>query len=233
MFGKPKKKPEAKVETFGRWMIDKQFDFCYGHRVWSQQLNADYCATGDACTKCRHLHGHQGEIHVFLEAPELERGMVTDFKHLGWFKNFIDDHLDHKFIIDLNDPWFVQILNAKPNFHRHELGDFLISLSAQQPLNTKEGREIKTRGVYVPGTEHLAGWDLEVADMSGPEQEFYEGFFLVNFLPTSENLTKWMFECVDAKMSLINVKVTKVTLNETPKSRAEYTATKMLTIAAE
>lgn len=215
MFGKKKKESSPTK----RWMIDKQFDFCYGHRVWSQLLNADYCDTGDACAKCRHLHGHQGEIHVFVEAPELERGMVTDFKHLGWFKNFIDNHLDHKFILDLNDPWFVQIVNAKPVFNESGL---LTALSAVQPLNTKNGRELKVRGVYVPGTEMLAGYEIEVGDLQGPEQEFYEGFFLVNYLPTSENLTKWMYECVEAKMSLINVKVTKVTLNETPKSRAEY-----------
>lgn len=203
-----------------RWMIDKQFDFCYGHRVWSQKLEEEFCELGDYCTKCRHLHGHQGEIHVFLEGPELERGMVTDFKHLGWFKNFIDDQLDHKFIIDLDDPWFVQILNAKPNFEK----GMLKNLTAVQALNTKEGRELKAIPVYVPNTEHLAGYSLDVSELSGPEQEFYEGFFLVNFLPTSENLTKWMFDAVVAKMSRLNVTVTKVTLNETPKSRAEYSA---------
>lgn len=212
-------KRSKKVEPTKRWMIDKQFDFCYGHRVWSQQLNADYCATGDACTKCRHLHGHQGEIHVFLEAPELERGMVTDFKHLGWFKNFIDDHLDHKFIIDLSDPWFANILNAVPVYN---VTGEVTALTTVLPMNTKEDQDIKTIPVVVPGTDYQAGYALDVSDMKGPEQEFYEGFFLVNFLPTSENLTKWMYECVEAKMSLINVHVTKVTLNETPKSRAEY-----------
>lgn len=211
--------PSPTEVTGPKWVIDKQFDFCYGHRVWSQLLNADYCESGDACAKCRHLHGHQGEIHVFLEGNELERGMVTDFKHLGWFKNFIDDNLDHKFILDMNDPWFVQILNAQPIYSQEKE---LIKLSATQPLNTKEGREIKTIPVYVPGTEVLVGYSLDVSDMSGPEEEFYEGFFLVNFIPTSENLTKWLFECVQAKMALINVRTTRVTLNETPKSRADY-----------
>lgn len=221
MFESLKKKENPPVPQ-KKWVIDKQFDFCYGHRVWSQQLNADYCATGDACTKCRHLHGHQGEVHVFLEAEELERGMVTDFKHLGWFKDFIDDNLDHKFILDMSDPWFVQILNAKPEYHASPAGYLLTHLRATHSLNTMEGRDIPINRVYVPGTNHLVGYSLDVSQMSGPEQEFYEGFFLVNFLPTSENLTKWMFESVQAKMSLINVHVTRVTLNETPKSRADY-----------
>lgn len=209
------------------WIIDKQFDFCYGHRVWSQQLIGEYCESGDNNCKCRMLHGHQGEVHVFLEADDLERGMVTDFKHLGWFKNFLDDHLDHKFILDINDPLFVRILNASPIYHNapsleNEPAHSLSSLRATQELNTVNTRDIYTRTVQVPGTNMFAGYQLNVSDMSGPEQEFYEGFFLVNFLPTSENLTKWMFEMVKAKMDLINVRTKRVTLNETPKSRADY-----------
>jgi len=45
---------------------------------------------------------------------------------------------------------------------------------------------------------------------------------LVNFVPTSENLAKWLFEAVEAKMSLIDVHVSKISWNETPKSRAVY-----------
>ena len=90
------------------WKISKEFDFCYGHRVWSQTLNPEFSL--DSCLKCRHLHGHQGKILVYLEADELHNGMVTDFKHLNWFKQFIDDVLDHKFILDVNDPLFSTLL---------------------------------------------------------------------------------------------------------------------------
>ena len=78
----------------GKWVIDKQFSFCYSHRVWSQELKEDFCATGDNQCKCRHWHGHEGLVHVFLEGDTLERGMVTDFKHLGWLKNFLDDQVN-------------------------------------------------------------------------------------------------------------------------------------------
>jgi 6-pyruvoyltetrahydropterin/6-carboxytetrahydropterin synthase len=67
-----------------KWSIDKQFDFCYGHRVWSQELNAEFSL--DSCLACRHLHGHQGKIKIYLESDSLENGMVTDFKNLNWFK---------------------------------------------------------------------------------------------------------------------------------------------------
>jgi len=218
-------KKEAKTEVaapINTWKIDKQFSFCYGHRVWSQKLHGEYCESGDTSCKCRHLHGHEGLVHLFLEANELERGMVTDFKHLGWLKNFLDDNLDHKFIIDLNDPWFVNIVGASPCFHASPAGDIFVGLEPTRPLNTTEDTLIGVNEVLVPGTNHRVGWNLDVSNMSGPEQEVLEGFFLVNFVPTSENFSKWLFDAVDAKMSQIGVKTAQVDWFETPKSRSSF-----------
>ncbi len=215
MFGKEK---EESVPT---WTIDKQFSFCYGHRVWSQELINDFCESGDACAKCRHLHGHEGLVHVFLEGTDLERGMVTDFKHLGWLKNFIDDNADHKFIIDMNDPWFPSICNLHSEEHIGD--DFELTFKPTMQLNTSNAEVLMAHPVFVPGTTHLAGWTLDVTDLQGPEKEFYEGFFFVSFIPTSENLSRWIYECVDAKMSTIGVKVSRIDWFETPKSRSSYT----------
>jgi len=201
------------------WTIDKTIDgISYGHRVWSQQLNKEYSL--DETCACKHLHGHNASIKVFFTAEkQLTRGMVTDFKHTNWIKKFLDDYIDHKFILDVNDPWFVNIINAKPMFSG--LG-ILKVLSATQPLNTREGRDIITEPINVSGLLIPAGYRLNVEQMKGPEREFYEGFFLVNFVPTSENLCKWLFDIVDARMSQIGVVTSKITWNETPKSRAEY-----------
>jgi 6-pyruvoyltetrahydropterin/6-carboxytetrahydropterin synthase len=213
----------------GKWTIDKQFSFCYGHRVWSQQLIGDYCESGDACCKCRHLHGHEGLVHVFLEGDELERGMVTDFKHLGWLKNFLDDNLDHKFIIDRNDPLFEKIINGQLMTFKEVVEEGnnrivvdVLALEMADDPTPLPSRYLHLVPAYVPGTEHLGGYNLDVSELEGPEQEFYEGFFIVDFLPTSENLSKWVYDCVDAKMSLINVKTAKVDWFETPKSRSSY-----------
>jgi 6-pyruvoyltetrahydropterin/6-carboxytetrahydropterin synthase len=151
--------------------------------------------------------------------------MVTDFKHLGWLKNFLDNYIDHKFVIDLNDPWFVNIVNAEPIYEtsaEKPKGSQLRCLIPRQPLNTSDQEELLVERVYVPGTNLLVGYTIDVSKLSGPEQEFFEGFFLVNFLPTSENLSKWLFTCVDAKMKLIDVKTKRIDWFETPKSRSSY-----------
>lgn len=174
------------------WTIDKTFSFCYGHRVWSQTLRADLCENHDSSCKCRHLHGHEGLVKVHLTANELNGGMVTDFKHLGWLKDFIDAYLDHKFIIDSNDPLFEELVGA---------ADLLSK-------------------VYVESK--LVGSQVEVSDMApGPERELLEGFFVVDFVPTSENLSKWLFEIVEAMMGSIAT-VNAVEWWETPKSRSIY-----------
>ena len=193
------------------WVIDKEFNFCYGHRVWSQQLVKEFCASDDFCTKCRHLHGHEGKLNVFLEGNTLERGMVTDFKHLGWLKNFLDDNVDHKFIIDMSDPWFEHLLHGQ-----------IREVGGEQRLFIVGDRALRLKPIFVPNTTHCAGWTLDVDALTGAEQEVYEGFFLVNFIPTSENLCKWVYDCIVAKMSRLDVNVQRVEWNETPKSRSTY-----------
>jgi 6-pyruvoyltetrahydropterin/6-carboxytetrahydropterin synthase len=173
-----------------RWTISKQFDFCYGHRVWSQELNIDFAL--DDCLMCRHLHGHQAKVLVHLQSDELQNGMVTDFKHLNWFKKFLDDTLDHKFIIDINDPLFDTLLphyKNKENFHT-------------MPQNYK----IANLNIIKDEPIHI--------------KEMYEGFIIVDFVPTSENLSAWLLKIVDDKMSQIGIKVSHIEYFETPKSKS-------------
>jgi len=59
--------------------------------------------------------------------------------------------------------------------------------------------------------------------MSEHEHELIEGFFFVNFLPTSENLAKYIFD-IATKVMKGTATVSRVEWNETPKSRAIYSA---------
>ena len=190
-----------------KWVIDKQFSFCYGHRVWSQKLEHEYCESGDYSCKCRHLHGHEGLVHVFLEGDELERGMVTDFKHTGWLKNFLDTYVDHRFIIDMNDPMYQQLVVD------------LYTKHSGLPVP-------KVNQVFVPGTNHYAGAELNMEPLqhiaNTPEYEVLEGYFIVNYVPTSENLSKWVYDLAQSKMSGLGIKVSQVDWFETPKSRSSY-----------
>ena len=180
------------------WIIDKTFEFCYGHRVWTQKLNGEYAA--DLKCACRHLHGHEGKLQVFLtnakDPSQLDMtGMVTDFRHTEWLKTWINTYIDHQFVIDGHDPLYKQIVGE---------------------------RELVP--VYVPGTEYVAGWHLSLDGLepNTPEYEYYEGFMVVDFVPTSENLSKWMAHLVDIKMAPLGVKVHHVDWWETPKSRSVF-----------
>ncbi len=175
------------------WKISKEFDFCYGHRVWLQTLNTEFSL--DPCLKCRHLHGHQGKILVYLEANELKDGMVTDFKHLNWFKVFIDDVLDHKFILDINDPLFDTLI---PNVKKEELVKF------------PEGHSIINLTKFKDDETHMI--------------ELYEGYVIVDFVPTSENLSAWFLKIVQKKMDKLGVKVSHIEFLETPKSKSTFYA---------
>jgi 6-pyruvoyltetrahydropterin/6-carboxytetrahydropterin synthase len=199
------------------WVIDKQFSFCYGHRVWSQQLEHEFCEKGDYQCKCRHLHGHEGLVHVFLAGNTLERGMVTDFKHLGWLKNFLDTYVDHRFIIDKSDPMFSYMVTQM-------VGQF-----TKQQISEYQVTELLVP-VLVPHTDHVAGYVLDMQKICStwglsdhtPMFETLEGYFVVDFVPTSENLCKWLFDCATAKMERLNITVSQIDWYETPKSRSSY-----------
>lgn len=178
-----------------KWTIAKQIDFCYGHRVFSQVLNAEY-SIDNAC-KCRHIHGHQGTIHVHLTADNLTEGMVTDFKHLNWFKKFVDDVLDHKFILGREDPMFDMFIPPDAS-------------GAKPPIKWfPEGH-----GIVDPNYFKMISDSALI--------EILEGYVVVEFVPTSENLSKWLFEIVDKKMSKIGVKTESIQFFETPKSQSHY-----------
>jgi len=200
------------------WTIDKQFDFCYGHRVWVQKLNKDFCAKGDTSCKCRFPHGHQGHVHVFLQSNDLnQQGMVSDFKHLGWLKDFLDNTIDHKFILDLNDPTFHTMTNA--NAVEQITPTNLVGVRFEH-----DHLDLNFVQVLVPGTKHIAGLRLDTSSMEDcPDKEYYDGFFFVNFVPTSERLSEWLYDIVNTKMSQIGVETSKIDWFETPKSRATYT----------
>jgi len=201
-----------------KYIIDKSFSFCYGHRVHNQRLDTTFTESGDACLACRHLHGHEGLVKVFLEedvgATNVEQtGMVTDFKHLGWFKNFLDDTLDHKFIMDLQDPLFRSEFDL--------LTDAYSEIDNNKIIHMKEGFSI-------PDLTYIRKL-LDTSKLSDAEQsaifEKYEGAIFVDFVPTSENLSGWLLSVVQEKMkNLDGVKVKAVEYWETPKSHCRVEA---------
>lgn len=199
-----------------KWTIDKSFDWCYGHRVWSQELNADFVGSEGVCLACRHLHGHQGKLKVMLEGKELERGMVTDFKHLGWMKNFIDDVLDHKMILDLNDP----ILE-------HEVPELMTYPFTSGTGEPPAAGKVVNMHMLKPHKEEYWTPMMTVLTDKGVSQavyEKYEGLVFVNFVPTSENLSAWLLRIAEEKMEKLGVKVVAVEFWETPKSHCRVDA---------
>lgn len=181
------------------WKISKEFNLSYGHRVYSQILDKEYSL--DSKCACRHMHGHNAKVIVHLESDSLnEQGMVTDFKHLQWFKKFLDDVIDHKFIIDKNDPLFNVLFFEFNERTKDNFGTKTISFDDKYSI---------------PDITNLKNAPDHI-------KEYYESFVIVNFVPTSENLSKWLFDIVKEKMSKINVKTSKLEFYETPKSKSEY-----------
>lgn len=76
------------------FQVTREIEFCYGHRL----VNYD--------GKCKHLHGHNGRAVITLEGKALDgRGMLVDFSDIKKsVQRWIDDNLDHNFLICRDDP---------------------------------------------------------------------------------------------------------------------------------
>lgn len=179
------------------WNIAKEFSCDFGHRVWTQKLNEEYSL--DAECVCLGQHGHLLTIIIYLKSDSLnDQGMVTDFKHLNWFKKFIDQVLDHRMVLDLNDP----------------------ALSHFYPCTKSKNFQkifIEDQFYFILNPEEYKNEDISI-------RKIYERLTLLDFVPTSENLSKWIFDIVQKKMSKINIKVSQVQFFETPKSQSNYYA---------
>lgn len=201
-------------------IIDKAFHWEAGHRVWSQELDTRFTSRGDGCCACRHRHGHSYEMRVFLEEIEAgenikDTGMVVDFKMIGFAKDFVDDVLDHKMILDINDP-----LHAE---------------DSRWLLNDDEELDLETchkmpEGYWIPDMTKIVKSMEQFGDIDSIKNkailEKYEGTVLVDFLPTSENLANWLFGIIETRIKDINnVQVHAIELWETKKSHVRVERT--------
>jgi 6-pyruvoyltetrahydropterin/6-carboxytetrahydropterin synthase len=169
------------------WVIDKSFNFEMGHRVWAQKLDRPDLSIETDC-QCRHLHGHSYTIKVFLGANTLDQSsMVTDFKNLNFMKEFVDNVLDHKFMIDINDPNFEIITGAG---------------------NIKAVSNFTNLGQLMPSENEAI-------------QLHRNSFVLVDFVPTSENICKYLKLYAQERIGDFAT-VTAVELWETKKSHCRY-----------
>ena len=119
----------------------------------------------DGRCSCRHQHGHNGKVIVYLMANSLNnQGMVMDFKELQFFKVWLDTVLDHKMILDINDPslsHFYPILRDIDLTHGE---------SADQVLE------------YHYSEGYFTLWSDIYSETPIWEREIYEGLVLVDFV---------------------------------------------------
>ena len=71
------------------YTIFKEFAFAAAHHI------------PDHPGKCRHMHGHNYRIRVFIQAERLDPiGMVMDFSHIKAMLKEVVGHFDHRVIND-------------------------------------------------------------------------------------------------------------------------------------
>ena len=74
------------------YIISKKFPFSASHILDS--LPPEH--------QCARLHGHNYIVELLLQSPTVnEHGFVVDYLDLQWFKEYIDNTLDHRHLNDV------------------------------------------------------------------------------------------------------------------------------------
>ena len=209
--------------------ISKTFEFSAAHSVHSQKLNPEWA--GSSYPKCRRLpgHGHNYRLTVYLKSEELDSTqMVTDFGHLKWLKEFIDDCFDHKLILGSDDPAFEILLeklgileNGKLKVPFGEANFVLVNNSFR--LETGRTSEVELKLIKeVP----FFTFNNYSSEEKNPLTDFYQrlidGTAFFKGSPTSENLAKFFYRFVSENVKPLGVECSKVEIYETPTSCASY-----------
>lgn len=75
------------------YSLEKEYKFEYAHRLMLHK------------GACKNLHGHSAKIKVEISANSLNKaGMIIDFGHLGFIKDYFDNNYDHTLILNESDP---------------------------------------------------------------------------------------------------------------------------------
>lgn len=155
-------------------------------------------------SKCYGLHGHRYRIVAECRSPILgsgvESGMVIDF---GFLKEEmileIDNPCDHGMILDINDKM---------------VGVFLSHLSDEDIFNMS--RNVKDIGYHeLPLIRGVDGDNMPVQNK----------IYLVDFVPTAENLAKHWFTRLSKRVTARTegrAELSKVIVWETPNCCAHY-----------
>jgi 6-pyruvoyltetrahydropterin/6-carboxytetrahydropterin synthase len=68
--------------------------------------------------KCRHLHGHSVKASISIQQQQLnQQSMVCDFSDIrDCVEIYIDQHLDHNFLLHKDDPIIPMLIENKERF---------------------------------------------------------------------------------------------------------------------
>lgn len=94
-------------------IVTQRIEWDMGHRLGNGYTS-----------KCRHAHGHRYVAELSFVAPTLDEfGMVLDFNDIKRLaKSWIDEHIDHAFLVYEKDSRLLEFLRAEQN--RHYVVDF-------------------------------------------------------------------------------------------------------------
>lgn len=202
--------------------ITKKINFVAGHRVHSQNLPKSL-----GPNKCRFLHGHEYMLEIFITSDLDESGMVLDFTFFNYLNDFIQRFIDHKFILDINDPLFDSItgVTSKKIDSHFEIVEINNRLDWSKCLVHYTITEIDGKIELVSTDKEKSLFSKFNRYYEECNNEHKQSFIFVDFVTTAENLCNWFVKIFDRMKTIglipAKIQLSKIRLYETQKAYVE------------
>jgi len=142
--------------------------------------------------RCAGVDEKKSYIHGYKMKIKFEIRDLDNLNFKKWFKKFIKESIDHKMLLDLNDP-----LNEENVVW--VLEDDAERIDREKLIWFEENYWIPDITQIV---EYMESWEKN--PLLNPKNkaiyEKYKGIVFVNFIPTSENIALWLIDIVQNKI---------------------------------
>lgn len=128
--------------------VMRRIPFCAGHRLVGHE------------GKCVHLHGHNYIVEIYVTGTKVDAlGRIVDFAVINrLFKDWIDDHWDHGFILWDQDHTAIAAIQSVPparvftipyNPTAENIARYLLLVAGPELLSQVEGYELELAKVVL------------------------------------------------------------------------------------
>lgn len=184
-----------------------EYRLCYAHRVWSPEYSYD--------EECRMIHGHTADLSLVVTYDREKTLHRTVEKTIDETFMFMNKNIFNRFLIDTADPMFYTLVSS---LYESVAVEFNVDV-----FNTAHNFYVP---IIMPESNHVIAHEVNLSPFerakNSPIYDVLRSYFITDFCPSSDNLSKWLYEMVNSRIKMIGATLDHVEWSSVPNRKIIY-----------